>query len=98
MDYRKLAEKVVAEIAKVPDWLSDEVRITAAAEVLRSALLPTWTATPEPLPEGAAYGVYQYGTAIDDDIVVGGADVVKAGDAWSRYNAYTESSTSLLSV
>jgi hypothetical protein len=28
--------------------------------LLRSALTPTWTDTPEPLPEGATWGVYAF--------------------------------------
>jgi len=61
MDFRKLAEKVVATYAQRINDDRDatyEAGITAATEVLRSALTPTWTDTPEPLPEGAVKGIY----------------------------------------
>ena len=55
MDYRELAYRVLDESVDLHGLTID---VDRAAEVLRSALTPTWTDTPAPLPEGAVWGVY----------------------------------------
>ena len=57
-DHMRIFEEANAIVGPGTAEVAEQIMVERVEEILRSALTPTWTDTPAPLPEGAVCGVY----------------------------------------